>query len=57
MKKESKPHEKIEYEKIMNGNVKEQLIIAKLFKKNMEIVESHDYSVACRSFVCRILSV
>ena len=28
---ESDPYEKLEYEKIMNGNVKEQLTIAKLF--------------------------
>ena len=40
MQKESKPYENLEYERIMNGNVKEQLIIAKLFKKNMEIVEN-----------------
>ena len=37
--KESEPNENIEYEKVMNGNVKEQLTIAKLFMKNMEIIE------------------
>ena len=32
MQKESEQYEKVEYEKIINRNVKEQLIIAKLFK-------------------------
>jgi hypothetical protein len=40
MQKESEPFKKLEYEKIMNGNVQEQLTIAKLFKKNMEIIEN-----------------
>ena len=40
MQKESEPYEKLEYEKIMNGNVKGQLTIAKLFKKNMEIIDN-----------------
>ena len=39
MHKESELCEKLEYKKMMNGDVKEQLTISKLFKKNMEIIE------------------
>ena len=39
MQQESEQYEKLEYEKIMNGNVNEQYEIAKLFKKNMDIIE------------------
>ena len=29
-----------EYEKVMNGNVREQMMIARIFKKKMKIIEN-----------------
>ena len=39
MHNEWKPSEIPKYEKIMNGNLKEQVMICKIFSKNVKIIE------------------
>ena len=40
MQNDENKYESPEYEKVMNGNVREQMMIAKIFNKKMKIIEN-----------------